>query len=311
MLSSKACCYTIDEGYLLPTLLSSIQVRNTTPNVNVLVFCFGKPTVKSETFRSIYESYGIHFRYVKRSEIDGLPILFARFFLGRLLADDPYDAIVYIDGDTQILGSIEPLLDADVPCGCFLAALDPMAIVVNDRTHARNKAYLASIGIGAGGVGSYRNSGVLRFHLRDWEEIGRTVIAASAKRGHSYRFADQDPLNLCCGERCLTMSYKWNFPSFFLGIDLARKIEPNIIHFMSRPRPWDGAFAPWGRTYHQPYRDLAREHRRLAAWVRPADTWKTIRYHLQQHVKQLIEGPAWRDSDVGNQISAIERDCFV
>ena len=311
MPSNKVCCYTIDENYLLPTLLSAIQVRKATEASDVIVFCFGEPTAKSEAFLTIFAQYGVKFRYTERSAIDGLPILFARFFLARLLADDCYESVVYLDGDTQILGSVQPLLDADVPSGCFLAALDPMAIIVRERAHTRNKAYLASIGIGPGKLGSYRNSGVLRFNLRDWEEIGRAVIAASARGGHSYRFADQDPLNLCCSERCLTMSYRWNFPSFFLGLDFAPRIEPTILHFMSQPRPWDGAFAPWGRAYHQPYRDLAREHGKLAAWVPPGDTFKTVRYHLQQHVKRVIEQPAWRHASVGRQIAEAERNCFV
>ena len=311
MPSRGICCYTIDENYLLPTLLSASQVKNATEDVEVVVFCFSEPTAKSEAFHSIFKKYGVEFRYAERSDIDGLPILFARFFLCELLADDANSSAIYLDGDTQILGSLRPLLDADVPSGCFLAALDPMAIAVKERTHARNVAYLASIGMGPDQVGSYCNSGVMRFNLRDWDEIGRTVIARSARTGHSYRFADQDPLNLCCRERCLTMSYRWNFPSFFLGLDLAPQIEPSILHFMSRPRPWDGAFAPWGRAYHQPYRDLAQEHDRLAAWVRPVDTFKTIRYHLQQNVKSLLEGPAWRHDSVRRQIADIERRCFI
>ena len=28
----RACCYTVDEGYLLPTLLSASQVRRTLPD---------------------------------------------------------------------------------------------------------------------------------------------------------------------------------------------------------------------------------------------------------------------------------------
>ncbi len=311
MKRNKLCCYTIDENYLLPALLSAIQVSKATDATDIIVFCFGEPTAKSEAFFTIFAHYGIKFRYARRSDIDGLPILFARFFLGRLLAGDHYDSVVYLDGDTQILGSIQPLLDADVPSGCFLAALDPMTIIVRDRTHTRNKAYLASIGIGPGQVGSYRNAGVLRFNLRDWEEIGRVAVAASARSNHSYRFADQDAMNLCCSERCLTMSYRWNFPSFFLGLDFTPRIEPTILHFMSRPRPWDGAFAPWGQAYHQPYRDLAREHSKLAAFVRPADTFKTIRYHFQQRFKRVIEQPAWQHASVGRQIADTERNCFV
>ena len=122
-----------------------------------------------------------------------LSIIFGRFYLSRLL-DPHYKAIVCIDGDTQVSGSLQPLVEADLEPNRFLAVCDPMSIMIDtqSRTWRERRDYFRRIGIGEPGLSRYCNSGVLRFNRSDWEAMSRAALLTSARHHHGLRFADQD-----------------------------------------------------------------------------------------------------------------------
>ena len=313
-MADSCCCYVIDSGYLFPTLLSASQARRATSadRTDIKIFCVGERTSETDPFSVACEAKGIDLVFISPATIDNLPIMFARFFLSRLL-DAHYGAVVYVDGDTQIAGSLQPLLDVPLAPGRFLAARDPMSVVIDspNRMWRERRAYFHSIGINEQAVQRYCNSGVLRFNLSDWTLISKMTLAASLSNGHGFKFPDQDALNLMFGTDYLTMSYRWNFPIFFLNCGFQEFISPNIYHFMSNPRPWQGPFQPWGRTWHTPYLDLLQQHPELTRFHQTLGKLKVAKYVIQQRVKRLIESPLWRSPEVRDRVLRSEREAYV
>ncbi|BCP52429.1 glycosyl transferase [Kaistia sp. 32K] len=313
-MKDECCCYVIDQGYLFPTVLSAAQARKATcvDTTDIKIFCIGSENAETLPFQNVCESLGVELVFAPPAAIDHMPILFARFFLSRLL-DPAYRSIVYVDGDTQISGSLQPLLDIELEPGRFIAAPDPMSILIDQprRMWRKRRAYLQSIGIADAVLQRYCNSGVLRFNLRDWEAISTAVIETSSRHGHELKFPDQDALNLMFGTDYLTMSYRWNFPSFFLACGFEDLITPTIYHFMSNPRPWHGPFQPWGDAWHEPYLRLASEHPELARFHKAFGPIKTAKYIAQQRIKSAIELPLWRSSLVRERIERHEARAYV
>ncbi len=313
-MAKACCCYIIDEGYLFPTFVSAMQARAAVSprDADIKIFCIGQAGSIAAVYRDICRSHGIDLVCLPSRSIDDMPIMFGRFYLARFL-DTSYDAVVYLDGDTQISGSLASLLAARLDPGRFLAARDPMSLMIEapGREWRRRRDYFQSIGLPAGHLTRYCNSGVLRFNLRDWEAISRSVLGMSANHSHGLKFPDQDALNLVFGTDYMPMSYRWNFPVFFLGYGFDDLIRPIVYHFMSNPRPWHGAFSPWGEEWHAPYRRVVDAHPELRRYHRPFRNLRAVRYIAQQRFKALLEGPAWSARGVRDRIALHEAEAYV
>lgn len=306
---ARACCYTIDEGYLLPTLLSAFQLRRDLPAgiADVVILCFGAPSGATRAAADLCATEGVRFRLEPKAVLDGNPMICARFFLSRLLGGD-YTDLLYIDGDTQVAGSLAPLLTHPLAEGRILAVPDPMAVMIAspDGPWPARRAYFRRIGIADRAQERYFNSGVMRFGLSDWDAVSRECLDLCRREGHGFAFRDQDALNLVVGDRGDLASFRWNFPPFFLNFGAERAIRPRLYHFMSNPRPWQGAFRPWGSAWHTPYAALAARHPDLAGTLRPLRAARYGRYVVQQRVKQFRESRIWGAPGVRARIDAME-----
>lgn len=313
--SAKTCvCYISDEGYLFPSLMSALQLRQniSAEKADVVMYYIGSMTPKSALFESTYEAHGIRFAVVSPDAIDNMHIMFARLFVDRFIGPN-YRRILYIDGDTQIGANVDPLLDVQLPIDKFCAARDPLTLVLdwNNSDPFKQRAYFKEIGVSPERLRTYFNSGVLRFDRDSWTKISADALREVRSRKTSFRFPDQDALNLVAGEKCLTMSYKWNFPAFLLDTDLRDLIKPRIYHFMSNPRPWQGPFHPWGRERHSIYLDLVARHPELAPYWPTLSTPRYLKYFIQQYYKKWFESAVWRSPELSDRVAAIEYGAFV
>ncbi len=313
-MQNACCCYIIDAGYLFPTLLSAIQARASIPVSvsDIKIFCVGHQSRELDLFEPICREHGIELVAVSSSAIDHMPIMFGRFFLSRLL-DEHYRAVVYIDGDTQISGSLQPLIRAQLEPNRFLAVRDPMSIMIETQSRAwrERRAYFRRIGIGDPASSRYCNSGVLRFNRSDWDAMSRAVLKTSAQHGGRLRYPDQDALNLTFGTDYLTMSYKWNFPGFLMQCGFRSLINPKIYHFMSNPRPWHGPFKPWGRSWYDPYVDLVNDHPQLQCFFKPIGHYKSFKYAVRQRIIDHFEILAWQTPQVKERIMRLEAEAYI
>ena len=286
-------CYTTDQGYLLPTLLSAIQVKASLPDnyEQVVIICIGIRTDLVTAAERACSAEGIIFILHSKSAIDHFPMICARLFMDRLLTTG-YDFITYLDGDTQIAGDVRRLSDTEPRKGSLLAAPDVMGLMAGDtRPLWRNcDKYFDRIGILQSQHRRYFNSGVIKVAMNDWKAISKECLLLLSKpKSVDYAFRDQDALNIILNGQHELMSIRWNWPGFFFekGIDLI--VPPKIVHYMSRPRPWDGAFPPWGNSANVPYKELIKSYPDLECLYRPAKGLKYLRYHAQQRWKGLFE----------------------
>ena len=312
--TSSCCCYTVDEGYLLPTMLSALQLRHNLPRgtSDVLVVCFGAPTDLTASVESFLARANIRFVLVPKAVLDGAPMICARFFLSAIL-EPRYRDILYLDGDTQVVGSLEPLMAHVVSPGEILAAPDPMAVMIDSDAWPwpARRAYFARVGVPARRHRRYFNSGILRFRRSDWDALSRDCLKLCSERGRSLFFRDQDALNIAAGDHHRSISFKWNFPPFFMNFGGEALIGPRIYHFMSDPRPWHGAFAPWGPRWHEPYLTLLADHPGLATSLKRLGRLGAIRYVAQQRVKRHMEARRWGTAAVRQRIAEMEAEVVV
>ncbi|CAH0342912.1 glycosyltransferase [Rhizobium sp. CECT 9324] len=263
--------YVTDEGYFFPTAVSALQARKEALSSTDIVI------VATEVFRN--KSNAEEFcRDAKIVLVDGAQFLAEKFAkidqrdfsgrvsvaaMGRLLLSDVlpshYQQVIYIDGDTQIIGKISPLEQIHVPAGKILAALDYISIVQRARGNASHR---------------YFNSGVLKFDRSDW--IGQDAFDYFVTHGGELH--DQGALNAVAGDGLILMSNRWNFPRQFLHLAGTR---PSIIHFASHPKPWDGVFFPWSQAETATYRQALRENQSLEPFVRKISTARRCAYKVR------------------------------
>ena len=303
------CCYAVDENYLVPTLLSASQLRRMLPREagDVIVVCFGAPSRLSAAGLEFCNGEQIKFILVPAALLDGAPMMCARFFLGKIL-EPRYRRIIYLDGDTQVVGSLRPLLDHSASPGSLLATPDPMAVMI-DRSRGEwpeRRRYFQSIGLPIHRQATYFNSGILRFDRGAWEAISRDCVSLCASHGSKLEFRDQDALNVVVGDQHRPISFKWNFPPFFMNFGGENLIRPHVYHFMSNPRPWHGAFAPWGRLWHAPYVEFVATHPDLGRSLPHMGRARRLKYVAQQHFKRFVESRVWGTPLVRERIADLE-----
>lgn len=311
----RACfCYTTNANYMGATVLSAMQARRNVTKVRaeVAILFLGTPDGTTRRFAELCARHDLVFQVVSPRAIEDGPVQFARHYLDRLLGPEITD-IVHIDGDTQIAGPLEPLLDIPLARGRVLAVRDPMAVMIHhpSRVWRARRAYLLSIGIPEDRLDRYFNSGLFRVHRADADAIGRECVRLCRKLGSALRYSEQDAFNLAFGHVTDLISFRWNFPVFFLNGGYETSITPHVIHFMSNPRPWQGAFLPWGRPAYDAYRELAVAHPELTGLLEPLRGWRAVRYRAQQRTKHLIESRTWTRTPVRERVALFERDAVA
>jgi len=312
-LTNCCVCFTTNKNYLFPTVVAAIQARaNSSRNLaDVAVYCVDTPSRETDDFAKVCASEGIDFAYVKPEVTEHSHVAFSRLFLDRFVPKQ-YSQFLYIDGDTQIKGSLDPLITAEVPANRFLATTDPVAFEYNreGRAPEKFKAYLKRIGLPS--TKEYFNSGVLRINRTGWAEIGAEAYAfcLTTPKGE-LNFWDQDGLNVVAsrsGVR-LPMSLKYNFPVFLRNCRVEQQLNPVIYHFMSNPKPWHGSFPPWNRSATLPYRELCQRYPSMRAHQPAFSAFKRVKYTLQQRVKQLNETINWGLTSRRGEVLSYEDMC--
>ncbi len=288
----KACaCYIIDSGYLLPALVSAIQARKNLSHdlADVIIVCIDTPDENSAQVQAVAEENAVRLSYVPRQVIGDMHIMFARLIVHDLIAEQ-YERILYIDADTQIAGPLDPLIAAPIPPGRFLACRDPAVIFakLSAGWHRRIKAERDEVGY-TRPFANYFNSGVIVMERESWPTLSAACLEMLRDRGQQMQYPDQDILNLAIGDRCTLISNRWNFPGFLIGSNVEKSTKPHIYHFMSNPRPWNHAVAPWGQAGARPYTELLRQYPELAFLTPRKAALRTARYWLQQELKMVAQ----------------------
>ena len=309
-----ACCYTISPDFILQALVSASQVRRFTDKdqCDIIIFCFGALSSRNEDVRDFCSTHHIVLIEISPLELMNLPLSCARLLICPFFPKR-YDAIAYLDADTQVCSSIIPLLrttQAKIP---LLAAADPMALIADysGRIGRSSREHLKKINRTSDDSRfKYFNSGVLSFSPGSWEAICSEALSLMQRHSGEFRYIDQDALNIVVGGRHGQISLKWNYPGFLLGLKSLDVIDKSIVHFMSNPRPWDGPFEPWGPRWNNPYVDLSTTLPSLVSVDTGYNRFRYFRYLAQTTLKRKIERRTWesiefQDAVLNNEKAAI------
>lgn len=293
----KRCvCFTTDLGYLFPTLLSAAQarklVRADVADIVIILFDVGD---YAGLVRELCEKENIVPVMASSSILGGHSAMYARLFLDELLPPT-YERVLYVDGDVQIVLPLDELIMADLEGKSFSAVADPMSVAFEkgDKQDVKISDYFGSLGVTSSPETPYFNSGIMLIDRGQWGTISATARSFIADRFELCRFQDQSALNFAGHRHFLPMSFRWNFPIFFRNCGVETAILPGIYHFMSKPKPWHGSFAPWNPTFVQPYTALRSQYPELAALVSPMRRKDKLKYFVQQNLKRVHETLTWR-----------------
>jgi len=312
-LAQCCVCFTTNKAYLFPTVVSAVQARaHSSQNLtDVAVYCVGAESQETEDFAEVCATEKIQFTCINPRVTDHSHIAYSRLFLDSFVPER-YTQFLYIDGDTQVNGPLDPLITADVPAGSFLAATDPIAFKYNQVADAPKElqGYFKRLGISS--IKQYFNSGVLRINRKGWAQVGsRAYDFCRATNKNVLHFWDQDGLNAVAADSGvrLPMSIKYNFPIFLRNCRIEGPVQPAIYHFMSAPKPWNGNFPPWNRAATLPYSHISRKYPKLSRYQLPFSNWQKARYILQQRAKQLDEAVNWGLSWRRKEVLLYEHQC--
>lgn len=293
----QAVCYAASGGYLLQTVLSAVQARQHTPrSVPVVVAHLRQEgSDAAAPFRRVLEDAGVDLIEAPVGLLGDLHFAFARLFLPDILPREITD-VLYLDGDTQIVGDLAPLLHLAPPKDGLIAVKDPMVFIhgTTPSFHRKVESWWEESGIPPAVRERYVNSGVLRIRRDTLLDLRLEVQALLRADGRHARFLDQDLINRAMGDRVATVGLDWNFPGFLLGTRVETGSSPRIIHFMSDPRPWQAPFRPWGAKYFEPYARLVARYPELEPVWRRASSLQRARYGAQQVFKHLTERRTWQ-----------------
>lgn len=188
------------------------------------------------------------------------PLVWA-FPLFTMLLPDFTGNIVYLDADMLVRKDLGELFDLDLRSGGWLAA------AVNECAHEKH-AYLERSGW-TPASGAYFNNGTMVVDADAYrrEKVAEKVLRLLADHPRTFYGVDQDVQNVLLGERTLRLPMRWNYHDTWLKQAARRDllesdwdshrpldvleavVDPCIIHYMGRFKPWNYTHRPERNPY--------------------------------------------------------------
>lgn len=203
------------------------------------------------------------------------PVMWSGSLITEVLPPEATGNVVYLDVDMLVRKDLTPLFELDLEGGDYLMA------AVNEITR-RKYAYLEDSGWPKE-AGAYFNYGTMVINTDAWRRE-RTVdrILEWYSKHRDTRFLNQDSQNVVCGARTLRLHPQWNLFDNWLQRSIRMNpfaatwrvhkkrdilealLDPAIIHFVGREKPWEFCRRPTRRLYHEVMKELALYDAKLA-----------------------------------------------
>jgi lipopolysaccharide biosynthesis glycosyltransferase len=210
--------------------------------------------------------------------------VFRRLFLDQILPGR-FERIVTVDSDMLIVRPGLKGLEGFDLGGRPLAAAYDMIFLMDFRGGALARQFQRSRrALGLAPDTPYFNAGLMAIDRAAWRAANLTERVTKALRDEPerYPFMEQDALNAALTGGFAALSPRFNFMGDFFLLDLERRVEPIVMHFVNAPKPWElGAWkgeARFAEAYRDwfaasPWPDLAQAPAKLS-WrrTRPALT---------------------------------------
>lgn len=222
-------------------------------------------------------------------------VTYARLLIDQLLPVET-ERILFIDPDTLILASLEPLWSIDLQ-GAILGGVMDLGIT-------------RDVGLNIAGydqvprVKRYFNAGVLLIDVRRWrqEEVSQKAMRY-LKENPDSPFSDQDALNVACDGRWLALGDRWNFQDhYFTSIgDLPETKRPTIVHFICKGKPWVVEIPSVNARLFDSFRSRTRYARSTADRMR--DCFRAGWARIKRIVRMVLGHAARRNTSASGSAS--------
>jgi len=167
--------------------------------------------------------------------------VFRRLFLDAILPAR-FTRIVSIDSDMLIVrDGLERLESFDLG-GRPLAAAYDMIFLMDFKGDALARRFQRSRrSLGLSLDTPYFNAGLIAIDRAAWRAAKLTERVVKALRDDPKRFPfmEQDALNATLKGNFAPLSPRFNFMGDFFLLDLERRVEPIVLHFVNAPKPWE------------------------------------------------------------------------
>lgn len=227
--------------------------------IRAIISAFPFAKVEFHDFTPIYLAH----RRTLTFEGNPWPPLVWAFPLFTMLLPDVTGNIVYLDADMLVRKDLGELFDLDLRKGNWIAA------AVNECVHEKFN-HLEKYGW-TKESGAYFNNGTMVVDADAYrrENIAGKMLDLLAAHPNTFYGVDQDVQNLILGERTLRLPMRWNYHDTWLKqaarrnlsdpdwnshcpIDvLEAAVDPCIIHYMGRFKPWNYTHRPERGPYRE------------------------------------------------------------
>ncbi len=184
--------------------------------------------------------------------------VFRRLFLDEILPAH-IERIVTVDSDMLIVRpGLSRLAGFDLGGKPLAAAYDMIFLMDfkgNDALVRQFRRSRRSLGLALNTP--YFNAGLMAIDRGRWREEKLTERVTQALRDDPKRFPfmEQDALNATLTGRFAPLSPRFNFMGDFFLLDLERRLDPIVLHFVNSPKPWELAKWRGEARFAENYRD--------------------------------------------------------
>jgi lipopolysaccharide biosynthesis glycosyltransferase len=274
-----AYCFTPDRAFFAPAVRAIASMVEAEPDVERDIFLICEPDDVTPGFdklpaplRERIELLTLDFsRFDAKLAGKGRfsRAVFRRLFLDEILPRH-FERIVTVDSDMLIvrpgLKRLESFDLGDKP----LAAAYDMIFLMDFKGDALARQFQRSRrSLGLAIDTPYFNAGLMTIDRAAWraEKLTERVVKALRDDPKRYPFMEQDALNATLKGNFMALSPRFNFMGDFFLLDLERRLEPIVLHFVNAPKPWElgswrgeARFAEAYRAWFasSPWPDLAR-----------------------------------------------------
>ena len=268
-----AVCYVTDPGFLLCTLLSASSIAEDskyTELADVFICLVGFDELWHDKLKALFHGKNIQFLPMKATDYDPgsdcyfepshLPkSAFGRLALHRVLPD-VYSNIVYLDGDTYIVDSLESLLTHRVKSGHILAANDFLWLCEGERGAFWEKHvdYLNYHGIDR--ADAYFNSGVFALKRETLAESSESITNYFREHSGACLYHDQSALNAYFYGHREILSPRYNYSLGFYDLDRMEADQSAILHFTGGEKPWKTKASVWPQSITNAYIEFSETY---------------------------------------------------
>jgi lipopolysaccharide biosynthesis glycosyltransferase len=274
-----ATCFTPDRTFFAPAVRAIASLIEAEPDFEREIFLICEPDDVAPGFDKLPAPL--------RERITLMTLDFSRFDLNlagkgrfsravfrRLFLDDilpaHFERIVSVDSDMLIVRPGLKRLESFDLSGRPIAAAYDMIFLMDFKGDALARQFQRSRrALGLGLDTPYFNAGLMTIDRAAWraEKVTERVTKALRDDPKRFPFMEQDALNATLKGNFALLSPRFNFMGDFFLLDLERRLEPIVLHFVNAPKPfelgsWKGearfaeAYRNWFAS--SPWPDLAR-----------------------------------------------------